>query len=223
MQRHFRPNLVLTGMLWLILSLTLVGCTYGQQGERPGTTADQTIIDQWTTVPVPPAPELKPVTADPKTTALLILDMQTALCKYPRSMASIARIAKLSQLARDKGMLVVYSLTSSGQPADIVPELTPLPADPIVKASVDKFYNTALAKILEDHGVHTVIITGTAANGAVLYTATGAAVRGYQVVVPVDGMSASDLYAEQYTAWHMLNSPGTRNRVTLSKVDLITF
>lgn len=32
----------------------------------------QTIIDEWATVKAPPAPALKPVTVDPKVTALLI-------------------------------------------------------------------------------------------------------------------------------------------------------
>jgi hypothetical protein len=32
------------------------------------------IIDEWASVKMPPAPELKPVTLDPKTTALLMLD-----------------------------------------------------------------------------------------------------------------------------------------------------
>ena len=35
-----------------------------------GACAAQTIIDEWSSVKVPPPPELKPVTADPKTTAL---------------------------------------------------------------------------------------------------------------------------------------------------------
>ena len=85
---------------------------------------------------------------------------------------------------------------------------------------MDKFYNTDLEKILRDRGIKTVIIAGTAANGAVLHTATGAAMRGLKVIVPVDLMSA-DLYAEQYTAWHLVNAPGTRRQTTLTRSDLI--
>jgi hypothetical protein len=36
-------------------------------------------------------------------------------------------------------------------------------------------------------------------------------------------MSATDVYAEQYVAYHMLNSPGTRRNATLTKADLIKF
>ena len=67
----------------------------------------------------------------------------------------------------------------------------------------------------------TLLITGYAANGAVLHTAIAAAFRGFRVVIPVDTMSAPIPYAEQYTAWHMINSPGARNQVTLTKVSLV--
>ena len=47
--------------------------------------------------------------------------------------------------------------------------------------------------------------------------------RGYNVIIPVDCMSANNPYSEQYTAWHMVNSPGTKNRAVLTKVSLISF
>jgi nicotinamidase-related amidase len=71
--------------------------------------------------------------------------------------------------------------------------------------------------------VNTLVIVGTSAHGAVLNTATGAALRGFDVVVPVDGMSATEAYAEQYTCWHLANSPGTRRRVTLTLCSAVSF
>jgi nicotinamidase-related amidase len=183
----------------------------------------RTIIDEWNSVSIPPAPELKPVTVDPKTAALLVLDMETTICKSPHCVASIFKINELLSKAREMGMLVVYSLTPMGSPSDIVGQISPSKGDPIVKSDVDKFYKTNLELILQSHGIKTVLITGFAANGAVLHTATSSAFRGYNVIVPVDGMSANNTYAEQYTAWHMLNSPGTRNRAILTKVNLISF
>ena len=44
-----------------------------------------------------------------------------------------------------------------------------------------------------------------------------------KVIVPVDGMSAENPYAEQYTAWHLLNAPRLINAVTLTKIDLIRY
>jgi len=180
--------IALVGISCLVLSLVFAGCANKPPEQPPKPAGEQTIIEEWKSVPIPPAPELKPVTADPKTTALLILDMQTALTNNPRGTASIAKVETLLRAARAKGMLVVYSLTPTGAVSDIVPQLTPAPGDPMVQSSVDKFYKTDLEQILRDHGIATVIITGTAAHGAVLYTATGASVRGLQVVVPVEGM-----------------------------------
>jgi hypothetical protein len=40
---------------------------------------------------------------------------------------------------------------------------------------------------------------------------------------PVDTMSAGERYAEQSTAWHLVNAPGTRRRTTLTRSDLVTF
>lgn len=196
------------------------GCWFGS-GNQAGS-ADCTIIDEWETIPIPPAPELNSVTVEPETSALLILDMETTICNNPRCLNSIAKIRLLITKARQRGMLIVYSLTHNGTPSDIVCELAPSSNDPIVRSNVDKFYKTNLNTILQECGIKTVIVTGYAANGAVLHTATAAAYRGYQVIVPVDGMSAKNPYAEQYTAWHMLNSPGTRNRTILTKIRMIS-
>lgn len=184
---------------------------------------DETIIDEWNNISTPTAPELKSVTINPKTTALLVLDIETSICKSQRCIVSITNIYNLLTKARKNGMQVVYSLIPMGTPQDIYNQIAPLPGDPIVKSNVDKFYKTNLEEILNDKGITTVIVTGYAANGAVLHTATSAAFRGYNVIVPVDCMSADNPYAEQYTAWHMINSPGTRNRTVLTKVNLINF
>lgn len=186
--------------------------------------ANETIIDLWNAVSMPPAPELKSVEADSNTTALLILDMEMSICKSPRCIASITNISNLLSKARKNGMLVVYSVTHNGNTRDIARQLAPLPGDLIVKSNVDKFYETNLDETLREKGIKTVIVTGFAANGAVLHTAASAAFHGYNVIVPVDCMSTANiLYSEQYTAWHMLNSPATRNRALLTKVSLIGF
>lgn len=211
--------------LGFALILTLLAAT-GLLGD-PAYAAnanDAVIIDEWTGIKVPPPPELKPVTLDAKTSALLILDIQNnSVASRPRCAVSVPKIQKLLENARAKGCFVAYSITSNVTPADIYKDLAPRAEEPVVKTGVDKFFQTDLEKILADQNVKTVIIVGTAAHGAVLHTAVAAALRGMQVIVPVDGMSADDPFAEQYTAWHLVNSPGARNRVTLTKMSLIAF
>jgi nicotinamidase-related amidase len=124
--------------------------------------------------------------------------------------------------ARAKGIPVVYSLTSKGTKETILKEVTPLNGEPVVKSSVDKFYGTELENILKEKGIKTVIIVGTAANGAVLGTAIGASMRKLNIIVPVDCMS-DKLYSEQYVAWHLVNAPGTKRLTTLTQINMIEF
>jgi nicotinamidase-related amidase len=184
----------------------------------------QTIIDEWNAVKVPPAPELKTVKIDPKVTALLMLDFNKQTCnaeRRPRCIASIPKVQKLLTEARAKGVPVIYTLSAGAAAADIAKELAPLAGEPMVASGPDKFFGTDLEKILKEKGIKTVIVVGTTSHGAVLYTAGVAALRGLQVIVPVDGMSAENAYAEQYVAWHLLNAPRISTLVTLTKIDLI--
>ncbi|MGZ9719691.1 cysteine hydrolase family protein [Rhizobium miluonense] len=192
----------------------------------------QTIIDEWHEAKPPAPPELKPVTIDPKTTALLILDFNGAQdptkgpCNEktkPRCLASVPKVKTLLDQARAKEMLVVFSLAGAGQPQDIATALAPLASEPIVKSGADKFIGTNLRSILADKGIKTVIVTGTASEGAVLDTATDAALNGMNIVLPVDGMSSTELYGEQYVAWHMVNAPGVSQKTTLTSIGLIRF
>ena len=184
------------------------------------------VTDIWDTVGPPPAPEIKSVVVNPRCCALLILDILNSNCnleRRPRCVESLAGIRKLLNNARSKKIPVVYSLISKATNSDIRQEVVPRHEEKIVKSSVDKFHGTKLAEILQTAKIETVIIVGTAAEGAILHTATGAALRGLNVVVPVDGFSSSDLYSEQYTAWHLVNSPGTKKRTTLTRINMISF
>jgi len=177
-------------------------------------------------VKTPPAPELKSVTVEAISTALLMLDFNKQICnveRRPRCIASIPKVQKLLTEARAKGVFVVYSLTAGATSSDIAKELAPQGGEPIVTSGPDKFHGTELEKTLKERNVKTVIITGTAAHGAVLYTASGAALRGIKVIVPVDGISAESLYPEQYTVWNLANAPRISIQVTLSRTDMIKF
>lgn len=185
---------------------------------------NQTIVEEWNEIKAPPAPQLKKVAVEIESTALLILDIQNLNCnqeRRPRCVESLRNVKNLLTKAREKDILVIYSLIRSTNIDDIRKEVEPIGNEPVVKAAVDKFYQTDLEKILTSKNISKVIIVGTSAHGAVLHTATGAALRQLEVIVPVDGLSASEVFAEQYTIWHLANSPGTRRNVTLTKSDWI--
>ena len=183
------------------------------------------IISEWSTVKAPAAPALKAVTLEPKTTALLMLDFLKPNCGVrPHCMASLPAAKQLLGAARAAKATVIYSYFGKFTAADIVePDLAPLPGEASVTSFADKFLNTDLDKLLHDKGITTVIVAGTSSNGAILYTGTGAALRGYNVVVPVDAVSSADSYSEQFSLWQLANGPTFGQKVSISRTSMIHF
>lgn len=196
----------------------------------------ETIIDEWSSVKAPPAPKLESVTLDPKTTAILVIDIIKQTCnmqRRPRCVALIPKVQKLLDEARAKGVFIVYALFPSPSPAtfpdpkitDYVPELAPKGNEPVVTALVDKFdfrgKDTGLQKMLEDKGIKTLVPVGVASHNGVLFTAVDASMRGFNVVVPVDGMAGNNAYKDQLTAYTLTSS--LVYKVTLTSTDMIKF
>jgi len=191
--------------------------------------AEQDITREWESVTLPPAPELKSVTVEPATTALLVLDMMKGNCgARPRCLATVATVRTLIEAARAHNMMVVYNLTGAGKVEDMVDQsLAPRAGEFMVKGAggADKFVNSNLDQGLKDKGIKTVIVTGTSAQGAVCGTTNGAAQRGYKAVVPVDGMSAEDAFNELYAVWHIAKGGPVNltSNATVTRSDLIRF
>lgn len=203
-------------------TLTLVLLT-----ASPALAAD--IIAEWATVKAPPVPELKPVTLDGKTTALLILDMMKRGCSArPRCVATVPNVKKLHDAARASGAMVFYSLVGGDNPtpADIVdPGIAPRDGEWVFQRGPDKYLGSGLDERLKARGIKTVIVCGTSAQGVVIGTGSGSAQRGYKVIVPVDCMSSEDPYMEQYAAWHMFKGGPAivTEQTTLTRSDIIKF
>jgi nicotinamidase-related amidase len=200
----------------------------------------QTIIDEWSSIKAPPAPELKTVTVEPKTTALLVMDLIKQACNEknrPRCIASIPKVEKLLAEARAKGVFIVYTIFPSPSPStfpnpvigDTLPAVAPKGDEPVIVSFVDKFIlrdkDTGLEKILRDKGITTVITVGTATHGAVLYTSSAASLRGFNVIVPVDGMSGNGqiTFDEQAVAYLLTSAPIVSPKITLTRIDMIKF
>jgi nicotinamidase-related amidase len=194
----------------------------------PAQAGAQNIVDAWKSVAVPPPPPLQAVAVDRAHTALLVLDMNAASCTdavKPSCFRSIPAVQRLLKDARAHDMLVVFSTgPASSGPAPKTPDaLTPLAGEQIVRAGADKFVGSDLEKILAARDIRSIIVTGTSAEGAVLYTASAAALRKMKAIVPVDAYSSANPFAELYTAWHLKNAPSTiSSNVTVTKTDMIT-
>jgi nicotinamidase-related amidase len=188
----------------------------------------QTVIDEWASAKLPPAPALKPVTIAPAETAILAMDFTNQTCTAARRLrcaVSVPKVQKLLAEARAKGLFVIYSVAVPGSVAgDILKELTPAEGEPVLPPlGPDKFIASDLEKMLKDKGIKTVIAIGTQAQTSVLHTASAAALRGFKVIVPVDGMSADDVFPELYTAWHLANAARISNQVTLTRFDMMGY
>ena len=90
-------------------------------------------------------------------------------------------------------------------------------------SGVNKFYQTNLEQVLKEKNIQTLIIVGTAAHGAVLYTASEAVLRGFNVIVPVNGISAENTYIDQYVAYNFANAPIISAKVTLTSTEMMKF
>jgi nicotinamidase-related amidase len=183
-------------------------------------------------VPTIPAPVA--ATVDAKTTALLVLDITSVVCTPRKTcVASLPSIQALLKKARDAKAAVIYSDTATAG-STILPEVAQATGEEKVTGRADKFINTSLDDLLKTKGIKTVVVVGSASNGAVLYTVFGANLRGYTAIVADDGISTDDAFAQLLTRYQLLNQPGFTNpqntapqegrvAVTLSKSDLITF
>lgn len=188
----------------------------------------ETVIDEWSGVKLPAPPALKPVTLVPQETALLAMDFTVQTCTPQRRLRcanQVPNVVKLVAEARLKGVYVIFSVAVPGStPADILKELTPAAGEPVLPPlGPDKFIASDLDKMLKERGIKTVIAIGTQAHTSVLHTGAAAALRGYKVVVPVDGMSGDDAWPEAYTAWHLANAARINTQVTLTRMDMIKF
>jgi nicotinamidase-related amidase len=188
----------------------------------------QTLIEEWANAKFPPPPAVKPATIVAPETALLVMDFTNQTCteqRRPRCARSVPKVLQLVTQARAKGAFIVYSVAVPGSVAtDILKQLTPAAGEPVLPPlGPDKFIGSELEKTLKDKGIKTVVAMGTQAQTSVLHTASAAALRGFKVIVPVDGMSADEVFPELYTAWHLATAARISPQVTLTKFDLIGF
>jgi len=154
------------------------------------------------------------VVVDPRTTALIIVDMQNDFVNPGGALAvatappTIPAIQRLLALARDTRMRVFFTQDTheEGDPEfpiwgrhvlrgtwgwQIVDELAPRPGERVLeKLRYDGFFGTPLDHELRLAGIQTVVVCGTVANICVLHTAGSAALLGYRVILPIDAISA---------------------------------
>jgi nicotinamidase-related amidase len=166
---------------------------------------------------------MSPLNLDPKTTALVLIDLQrgvAALQAAPYSTAEvIQKCAALAAAFRAKGSTVVYvrvdganMLTppvdapfrdpKSPPPAsasELLPEAGMQAGDLfITKRHWGAFCGTDLEKQLNDLGIRTIVLCGIATNFGVESTARGAVERGFELVLVEDAMTTMNADWHQF-------------------------
>jgi nicotinamidase-related amidase len=163
----------------------------------------------------------QPLTLDPTTSALLVMDFQSRIVEGHAvdSEALLERTRLLLEAARAAQLLVVYvvvgfragypevsrrnqsfaAILDSGRFAEgdrdaaIHPQLAAAPGEPVVtKHRVGAFGGTDLEMILRAHNIETLLLCGIATSGVVLSTLRCAADADYRIVVASDCCSDSD-------------------------------
>jgi len=209
---------------WIRLSAAAMVVAALGGGAVPARAAD--VIAEWPSIQMPPAPELKAVTVDPKTTALFLFDFMADNCgQRPRCVAAVPTLKAIHDKARAANMLVAYTLPGGGKIID--PAIAPRPGEVVAQkpGGPDKFIGDDLDGRLKAHGIKTVILCGTSAQGVGLGTGAGAVQRGYAVIYPVDCLPSESAFREAYAAWHMAGGgpPVTTRHVTVTRTSMITF
>jgi len=188
------------------------------------------VVSDWKTAVAPPPPELKEVTVDPATTALLLLDSMKGGCSArPRCIAAMPNIKRLHDAARAHNMVIWYSLVGSdgkSTPDDVMDAaIKPRAGEWYRQGGPDKFMGSTLEPTLKQAGIKTVIVCGNSFQGAAVGTASGAAQRGYKVILPVDCSAGESVYNEQYAAFHLTKGgpAGVTSNVTATRSTMIKY
>lgn len=158
-----------------------------------------------------------------KRTALLVLDCTASGLSRKSFADSIPTLKKIIDKARKANLTTIYTFTRRLGP-EIVEEIKPdMEREYLIEtAGANKFYNTRLEDMLLSKDVTNLVLVGTAANGAVMYTAFDAMLRGFTVAVPADGISAENDEIYRFTLWQLVNAPGRSNALNKPMMPLAT-
>ena len=157
-------------------------------------------------------------------TALLIIDMQTALIDGTDPVYQLdtllANISTLITRAHTTGTPIIYiqdnDVDEIGSPGwQIHPKIAPHAWDMVIrKPETDAFYGTTLQQEIESRGLKRLIITGCKSEVCVDATCRKAIDLGYNVTLVSDAHSTTDnpiLIAPQIIAYHNYILPMVRS------------
>jgi nicotinamidase-related amidase len=172
-------------------------------------------------------------------TALLVVDVQNGVVDGAHERdAVVANVGALVEKARQEQVPVVWvqhcdeDLATGSQSWQIVPELVPGDAEPLVHKSYgDSFEDTILETVLSGLGVGRLIVSGAQTDACIRSTLHGALARGYDATLVSDAHTTEDqsewgapppgqVIAHTNLYWRYQTAPGrTAGTVETKDVD----
>jgi nicotinamidase-related amidase len=133
-------------------------------------------------------------------TALLVIDVQNGVVAGTHERdAVVTNVGNLVEKARQEQVPVIWVQHSSDGLAkgsdewQIVPELSPAEAEPLVEKSyADSFEDTTLETVLSSLGVGRLVVVGAQTDECIRSTLHGAVVRGYDATLVSDAHTTED-------------------------------
>ena len=172
-------------------------------------------------------------------TALIVVDVQNGVVAgaYERDTV-VANIGGIVERARREQVPVVWvqhndeQLVKGDDPWQIVPELTPDDAEPLIQKEYgDSFEDTNLEVVLSDLGVGRLVVVGAQTDACIRSTLHGAFTRGYDTTLVSDAHTTEDqsawgapppdkVIAHTNLYWNYQTAPGrTAGTVETTDVD----
>jgi nicotinamidase-related amidase len=133
-------------------------------------------------------------------TALLVIDVQNGVVAGTHERdAVVTNVGNLVEKARQEQVPVIWVQHSSNGLAkgsdewQIVPELSPAEAEPLVEKSyADSFEDTTLETVLSSLGIGRLVVVGAQTDECIRSTLHGAVVRGYDATLVSDAHTTED-------------------------------
>jgi nicotinamidase-related amidase len=137
-------------------------------------------------------------------TALLVVDVQNGVVNAAHQRDEVVtNVGLLVEKARQEQVPVVWvqhddeDLPKGSETWQIVPELTPGEAEPVVEKNYgDSFEDTTLETVLSGLGVGRLVVVGAQTDACIRSTLHGAITRGYDATLVKDAHTTEDM-----TAW----------------------
>jgi len=133
-------------------------------------------------------------------TALIVIDVQNGVVagNHERD-AVVANIGSVVEKARSEEVPVIWvqhndeQLKNGSEPWQIVPELAPDDAEPVVQKEYgDSFEDTNLETVLSGLGVGRLVVVGAQTDACIRSTLHGALTRGYDATLVKDAHTTED-------------------------------